>query len=52
VVEKYLAGEALYTSSRKHDICRNLIHVWIGKYEQNDEWQSRHRSKQVEALYR
>ena len=36
VVEEYLAGEALHPLSRKHDICRNLIRVWIEKYERGE----------------
>ncbi len=33
VVEEYLAGAALHALARTHDVCRNLIRVWIEKYE-------------------
>ena len=28
-----LAGETLHGLSKRHDICRNLIRVWVQKYE-------------------
>ncbi|MDE0210327.1 MAG: transposase, partial [Boseongicola sp.] len=39
VVEAYLNGEALQALSRRHDVCRSLIRIWIGKYERgsNDD---------------
>jgi transposase len=33
VAEEYLAGETLHGLAKRHDICRNLIRVWIAKYE-------------------
>ena len=36
MVEEYLAGETLHALSRKHDLCRNLIRVWIEKYERGE----------------
>ena len=36
VVEEYLAGEALRTLSEKHDVCRNLIQIWIEKHERGE----------------
>ena len=33
VVQEYLAGETLHGLARRHDISRNLIRIWIGKYE-------------------
>ena len=33
VVEEYLAGAALHALARTHDVCRNLIRVWIETYE-------------------
>ncbi|MXW87670.1 MAG: transposase [Boseongicola sp. SB0667_bin_21] len=33
VVEAYLNGEALQALSRRHDVCRSLIRIWIEKYE-------------------
>lgn len=33
VVEEYLAGETFYGLSRRHDLSRNLIRMWLEKYE-------------------
>jgi transposase-like protein len=33
VVGEYSAGETLYGLARRHDICRNLIRVWVAKAE-------------------
>lgn len=32
VVEEYLGGETLHSLAKRHDISRNLIHVWLEKY--------------------
>ena len=36
IVEAYLKGEALHALSKQHDVCRNLIRVWIEKYERGE----------------
>jgi transposase len=33
VAEEFLAGETLHGLAKRHDISRNLIRVWIAKYE-------------------
>ncbi len=33
VAEEYLAGETLHGLAKRHDLCRNLIRVWVAKYE-------------------
>jgi transposase-like protein len=33
VVQEYLSGETLHGLARRHDISRNLVRVWIEKYE-------------------
>jgi transposase len=33
VSQEYLSGETLHALSRRHDISRNLIRVWIEKYQ-------------------
>lgn len=33
VVQEFLAGESLHGLGRRHDISRNLIRIWVGKYE-------------------
>jgi transposase len=33
IVQEFLAGETLHGLSKRHDICRNLIRVWVQKYE-------------------
>ena len=30
--QEFLAGETLHGLSKRHDICRNLIRVWVQKY--------------------
>jgi len=36
IVEAYLNGEALHALGKQHDICRNLIRIWIEKYERGE----------------
>lgn len=33
VVEEYLGGETLHGLAKRHDISRQLIRIWIEKYE-------------------
>ena len=33
VTQEFLAGETLHGLAKRHDICRNLIRVWVQKYE-------------------
>jgi transposase-like protein len=33
VAEQYLAGETLHGLAKRHDLSRNLIRVWVAKYE-------------------
>ena len=33
VVQEYIAGESLYGLAKRHDLSRQLIRVWIEKYE-------------------
>ena len=33
VAQESLAGETLHGLSKRHDICRNLIRVWVQRYE-------------------
>lgn len=33
VVQEYLAGETLHGLARRHDVSRNLIRIWVQKYE-------------------
>lgn len=32
VAEEYLAGASLHALSRKQEVARNLIRIWIAKY--------------------
>jgi transposase-like protein len=36
VAQDYLAGEALHSLARRHDLSRNLIRIWVQKYEVGD----------------
>ena len=33
VAQEFIAGETLYGLAKRHDISRNLIRVWVQKYE-------------------
>ena len=33
VAQEFIAGETLYGLSKRHDISRQLIRVWVQKYE-------------------
>ena len=33
MAQEYLAGETLNGLARRHDIARNLIRIWVAKYE-------------------
>ena len=33
VAQEFLAGEALHGLAKRHDLSRNLIRVWVAKYE-------------------
>ena len=36
VVQEFLGGETLHGLGKRHDISRNLIRVWLQKYEAGD----------------
>ena len=36
VVEACFKGEPMRALSQKHDICRTLIPIWIGKFERGE----------------
>ena len=36
VAQEFLAGETLHGLAKRHTICRNLIRVWVQKYEAGD----------------
>ena len=33
VAQEFLGGETLYGLAKRHDISRNLIRIWVQKYE-------------------
>lgn len=33
VVQEFVAGETLHGFAKRHDLSRNLIHLWVQKYE-------------------
>jgi transposase-like protein len=33
IAEEFIAGEALHALSKRHDISRQLIRIWVGKFE-------------------
>ena len=38
VVAEHIAGESLYGLAKRHDLSRQLIRVWIEKYEWLAAW--------------
>jgi transposase len=33
VAQEFLSGETLHGLAKRHDVCRNLIRVWVQKFE-------------------
>ena len=33
VAEEFIGGETLHALSKRHDISRQLIRIWVGKFE-------------------
>lgn len=33
VAQEYIGGETLHGLAKRHDISRNLIRIWVSKYE-------------------
>ncbi len=33
VAQEFLGGETLHGLAKRHDISRNLIRIWVGRYE-------------------
>src|SRR6516165_8675727 len=33
VAQEYIAGETLHALAKRHDLSRNLIRIWLAKYE-------------------
>ena len=33
VAQEYLAGETLYGLAKRHQISRNLVRIWVARYE-------------------
>ena len=33
IVQEYLGGETLHGLAKRHDVSRNLIRIWVQKYE-------------------
>jgi len=33
VAEEFIAGETLHALSQRHDISRQLVRIWVGKFE-------------------
>ena len=52
VAQEFLGGETLYGLAKRHDVSRNLIRVWVAKYEAgafDDEAQAADLVQQYEA---
>ncbi len=52
VAQEYLAGETLHALAKRHDGSRNLIRIWLSKYEAgafDDDAQAADRIQEYEA---
>ena len=52
VAQEFLGGETLHGLAKRHDVSRNLIRIWVAKYEAgalNDEAQAADLVQQYEA---
>jgi transposase-like protein len=52
VAQEFLAGETLHGLSKRHDVCRNLIRVWVQKHQAgafDDEVETANLLQQYEA---
>ena len=52
VAQEFLGGETLYGLAWRHDVSRNLIRVWVAKYEAGafaDEFQAADLLQQYEG---
>ena len=36
VVQEYLGGETMHGLAKRHDLSRNLIRIWVQKYESGE----------------
>ena len=34
VAQEFIAGETLHGLAKRHDVSRNLIRIWVRKYEE------------------
>ncbi len=50
VVQEFLAGEALHGLSKRHDVCRNLIRIWVQKFEAGDFEEDARRRRSPPAI--
>ena len=53
VAQDYLAGETLHSLARRHHLSRNLVRIWIQKFEGGAfDAQARPPASAASALYR
>ena len=51
VVQEYLSGETMHGLAKRHDLSRNLIRIWVQKYEVGSKAESFMKTLKVEAVY-
>ena len=52
VAQEFLSGETLHGLAKRHDVSRNLIRIWVQKYEQgafDDDAQAADLTQEYEA---
>ena len=53
VAQEFVAGETLHALSKRHDVSRQLIRIWVGKYESgalDDDVQAADLLQEYEAI--
>jgi transposase-like protein len=41
VAQEFLSGETLHGLAKRHDISRQLIRIWVEKYDRGSQYASR-----------
>lgn len=49
VAQAYMAGETLHALAKQHDLSRNLIRIWVGKFEAGEFEDDAHAADLLQA---
>ena len=45
IAQDFIAGETLHALAKRHDISRNLIRIWVRKFEAGDKKKKKKKKK-------